>query len=113
MRAALNIVFGILLLVMQTMASIAPHTVDEGTICKCCSCGSKACSPPQTTPAPVPSPFASQLQATNDAEKASLPAPLPTLGIAPSQIDSSVSFTDSPSRPSGQPLYERFCALLI
>ena len=113
MRAALNIVLGILLLVMQTTASITPHTVDEGTVCKCCSCGSKACSTPQSAPAPAPSPLASQLQVSNETEKASQPAPLPTLGIAPSPIDSSVSFTDSPSRPSGQPLYERFCALLI
>jgi len=113
MRAALNIVFGILLLVMQTMASITPHTVDEGTVCKCCSCGSKACSPPQSTPAPAPSPLASQLQATNETEKVSQPEPLPTLGIASCEIDSSLPLNNSASRLSGQPLYERFCALLI
>ena len=113
MRPALNIVFGILLLVMQAMASIAPHTVDEGTLCQCCSCGSKACSTPQPAPAPTPSPLASQLQAANETEKASLPALKPVLGLAPSQTNLSLSFTASPSRLSGQPLYERFCALLI
>ena len=113
MLAALNIVFGFLLLVMQTMASIAPHTVDEGTLCQCCSCGSKACSTSQSTPAPAPSPLASQVQVANETEKASLPGLKPTLGLAPRQIELSLSFTASPSRLSGQPLYERFCALLI
>lgn len=113
MRAALNIAFGILLLVMQTMTSIAPHTLDVGTICQCCSCGSKACSTPQSAPAPAPTPLASQLQAANETEKASLPALKPVLGLAPSQTNLPLSFTDSPSRLSGQPLYERFCALLI
>ena len=113
MRTALNIVFGILLLVMQAMASIAPHTVDEGTLCQCCSCGSKACSTPQSAPAPASFPLASQLQTANETEKASLPALKPTLGLAPRQIELSLSITASPSRLSGQPLYERFCALLI
>ena len=113
MRTALNIVFGILLLVMQTMASIAPHTVDKTVACQCCSCGSKACSTPQSTPAPTPSPLASQLQAVNETEKAPLPGLKPTLGLAPRQIELSLSITASPSRLSGQPLYERFCALLI
>ena len=113
MRAALNIVFGILLLVMQAMASVAPHTVDEGAICQCCSCGSTACSTPQTTPAPAPSPLTSQLQVSNETEKAPLPVLKPTLGIAARQIHPSLSLTDSHSRLPGQPLYERFCALLI
>ena len=113
MRTALNIVFGILLLVMQTMASVAPHTVDEGTVCKCCSCGSKACPTSQPAPAPSPSPLASQLQVSNATEKASLPALKPVLGLDPRPIGLLLSFTDSSSRPTGQPLYERFCALLI
>ena len=113
MRAALNIVFGILLLVMQTMTSIAPHTVDEAVPCQCCSCGSKACSTPQSAPAPAPSPLASQIQAANESEKVSLPALKPFLGLAPSQTNLSLSLTESPSRLSGQPLYERLCALLI
>lgn len=113
MRASLNIVFGILLLVMQTMASVAPHTADKGTLCQCCSCGSKACSTPQSAPAPAPSPLASQLQAANESEKVSLPALKPVLGLAPSQAGLSLSIAKSPSRLSGQPLYERFCALLI
>ena len=113
MRAALNIVFGILLLVMQTMASVAPHTVGKATGCQCCSCGSKACPTSQTTPAPAPSPLASQLQVSNETEKASLPAPRPTLGLASREINLPRPLTDSASRPTGQPLYERFCALLI
>jgi len=113
MRAALNIVFGILLLVMQTMASIAPHTVDEDTLCQCCSCGSKACSTPQSAPAPTPSPLASQPQTANETGKASLPALKPVLGLASSQTNLSFSIADSPARLSGQPLYEQFCALLI
>ena len=113
MRAALNIVFGILLLVMQAMASVAPHAVDKAVVCQCCSCGSKACSTPQSAPAPAPSPLASQLQAANETEKASLPALKPILDLAPRQTELCLPFTDSLSRLSGQPLYERFCALLI
>ena len=113
MRAALNIVFGILLLVMQAMASIAPHTLEEGTICQCCSCGSKACSTPQTTSAPTASPLAAQQQLANEKERISLPAPRPTPAFASRQTDFPSPLSDSASRPPCQPLFKRFCALLI
>ena len=113
MRAAQNIVFGILLLVMQAMASIAPHTVSEGTICQCCSCGSKACSTPQTTAAPTASPLAAHQQPANEKVRVSLPAPRPTPAFASRQTDFPSPISDSASRPPGWPLFQRFCALLI
>ena len=112
MRATLNIFFGFMLLLMQSMASIAPHTVDEPTTCRCCSCGSTACSTPQATPAPAPSPLASQ-QVSNDAEKVSQPATQPTLGLSTPQLTTSRPVSVCSSSLLGQPLYERFCALLI
>jgi len=113
MRATLNIVCGFLLLVMQSMATIAPHTVDESTVCQCCSCGSMACSPTQNAPAPTPSPLAAQQQVSNVARKVSIPAPTPTPGYVSSQLDAPRFSSDFNSCPSGQPLYRRHCALLI
>lgn len=112
MRATLNIVFGFMLLLMQSMASIAPHSVDEPTTCRCCSCGSTACSTPQATPAPTPSPLASQ-QVSNDAEKVSQPSIQPTLEYPATRLTVSRPVSVSSSSLLGQPLYKRFCALLI
>jgi hypothetical protein len=112
MRAALNIVFGILLLMMQAAANVAPHTTAEGVVCKCCSCGSKSCATPQTSPAPAPAPLAAQDVATK-ATKVSKAAPLPFLGAVRCQRTAFFPTTDFSLRPSGQSLHERFCVLLI
>jgi hypothetical protein len=110
MRAALNIVFGCLFLVMQAMAALSPHTVSKATPCQCCSCGSQACSTPRTTPAPTPAPLASQ-QVSSEIEKVSAPV------TAKSAVQGSdhvlLPTTDHSIRPAGQPLYRQFCALLI
>jgi hypothetical protein len=112
MRAALNIVFGILLLMMQAAANVAPHTTAEGVVCKCCSCGSKSCTAPQTSPAPAPTPVTAQDVSTK-ATKVSKAVPLPIPGTVPCQRTASFPTTDSSLRPSGQSLHERFCVLLI
>ncbi len=112
MRAALNIVFGILLLVMQAAAIVAPHTTEEGVVCKCCSCGSKSCTAPQTSPAPAPTPLAAQDVSTRS-QKISKAAPLPFLGVVRHQRVIFFPTTSFSLLPSGQPLHERFCVLLI
>lgn len=112
MRAALNIVFGILLLVMQAVANVAPHTTEEGVVCKCCSCGSKSCTAPQTSPAPAPTPLAAQDVSTK-AQNVSKAAPVPILSAVWCQRVTSFPTADSSLLPSGQSLHERFCVLLI
>jgi len=113
MRAALNIVFGCLLLLMQAMAALSPHTVSEATTCQCCSCGSQACSTPRTAAAPTPAPLAASRQLSLETEKVLTPA-RPTAEFA---VQSSAHLllptTDVSFRPAGQPLYRRHCALLI
>jgi hypothetical protein len=112
MRAALNIVFGCLLLVMQAMAALSPHTVSKATPCQCCSCGSQACSTPRSASAPIPSPLASQ-EVSSKTEKVSLPAPVAAQSATFGGFQFLLPTTDVPIRTAGQPLYRRFCALLI
>ena len=112
MRVALNIVFGLLLLVMQSLAVVAPHTIAEAVPCRCCSCGSKACSTPQTTPAPTPSPLAVQ-RVFNNSEKVSRPVLQPIIERAALRPEPSLFSAAFVSSLTGRPLYERFCALLI
>lgn len=115
MRATLNIVFSLLLLVVQSMALVAPHSVEKPETCKCCSCGSGACTTTRT-PAPPASPLAAQVQeARAEVRKAGLrPEPTPSLPAA------CVTIANATVRPvslsliaSSRPLYERFCFLLI
>lgn len=115
MRVALNIVFSLLLLVMQAVALVAPHSVEKPETCKCCSCGSDACTTTRTA-APPSSPLAAQPQESRaEARKPSLrpvpqPAfPAPSVGLASDSVRPvSLSPLASP-----RPLYERFCFLLI
>ena len=113
MRAALNIVFGCLLLVMQAMAALSPHTVSKATPCQCCSCGSQACSTPRTTPAPTPSPLAASRQISSETETVSLRAQVVTERAVTGGNRFLLPTTDVSIRPAGQPLYRQFCALLI
>jgi len=113
MRAALNIVFGCLLLVMQAMAALSPHTISKATPCRCCSCGNQACSTPTTTPAPTPTPLAASRQLSAETEKVSLPAPVVAKHAFPSSDRFLLLTTDASIHPAGQPLYRQFCALLI
>jgi hypothetical protein len=113
MRAALNIVFGCLLLVMQARAALSPHTVSEATPCQCCSCGSQACSTPRTTPAPTPAPLAVSRQLSSAPEKVLLPVELTAERAIHSSDRFLPSTTDASHRPAGQPFYRQFCALLI
>jgi hypothetical protein len=113
MRAALNIIFGCLLLVMQAMAALSPHTVSKAMPCRCCSCGNQACSTPRTTPAPTPAPLALSRLLSTETEKASL-ADRNVAGSAGPNTDHFLPpTTDVSIRPAGQPLYRQFCALLI
>jgi hypothetical protein len=114
MRAALNILFGCLFLVMQAGAALSPHTISEATPCQCCSCGSLACStsPVRTAPAPPSSPLASSRQLSSETEKIPQPKVVVVKPVAPS-ADSALAATDALLRPAGRPLYERYCALLI
>jgi hypothetical protein len=113
MRAALNIVFGGLLLLMQAMAALSPHTVSEATPCQCCSCGSQACSTSRTASAPTPAPLVASRQLSSETERASLPAQLATERAVPSSHHFLLPTADASLRPAGQPLYRRHCALLI
>jgi hypothetical protein len=113
MSAALNIVFGCLLLVMQAMAALSPHTVSEATTCQCCSCGSQACSTPRTASAPAPVPLAASRQFTSEREKVSVPARLTVERAVPGNDCFLLPTADDSLRPAGQPLYRQFCALLI
>jgi len=113
MRAALNIVLGCLLLVMQAMAALSPHTLSEAMPCQCCSCGSQACSTSRTTPAPTPAPLAASRQLFQETERVSLPS-RQTVERAVAGSDCFLfPTTDASLRPTGQPLYLRHCALLI
>jgi hypothetical protein len=113
MRAALNIIFGCLLLAMQAMGALAPHTISKATPCQCCSCGNQACSTPRTTPSPVPTPLAASRLLSPEAEKVSLPAQF----VAKRAVSDRGRFllppTDVFLHPAVQPLYRQFCALLI
>jgi hypothetical protein len=113
MRAALNIVFGCLLLVMQAMAALSPHTVSEATPCRCCSCGNQACSTPRTTPAPTPAPLAASRLLSPETEKISLPAQMVAESAVPGSVPFLLPTTDISTRRADYPLYRRFCALLI
>jgi len=115
MRAALNIVFGSLLLVMQAIAALSPHTVREATPCRCCSCGSQACSTsvPRTTSAPLPAPLASSRQLSSETEKVPLAKMVPAKPVVLANDSFLAPATDASLPPAGRPLYERFCALLI
>src|SRR5882672_129928 len=112
MRAALNIVFGCLLLVMQAMAALSPHTVSKTTPCRCCSCGNQACSTPRTTPAPTPAPLAAARQLSSETEKGFLSARVVANHALPSGDHFLLPTTDTSVRPAVQPLYRQFCALL-
>lgn len=113
MRAALNIVFGCLLLVMQAMAALSPHTVSKATPCQCCTCGNQACSTPRTTPAATPSPLAASRLLSPETEKASVPAQAMAEFTIPSCDHFLLPTADASIRPADQPLYRQFCALLI
>lgn len=112
MRAAINILFGIMLLVSQGMASLTPHTIEKETVCRCCSCGSTTCTPPQSTPAPAPSPIATQ-ECSQESEKVARAEHAPSLlvstvpVVAPSRIPSQFPSVSTP------PLHQRLCILLI
>jgi hypothetical protein len=111
MRGALNILFGCLLLTMQVMASLAPHSASATETCRCCACGSP-CSVPQNAPAPAPMPLAPQRVGV-EAEPVVLPTSAP---IEPKlsgfeqfrtpQLNSSV-------KDIKLALYRRDCALLL
>ena len=115
MRATLNIAISLLLLVMQAMALVAPHSVEKPETCKCCSCGSDACTTTRTAVPPA-SPLASQVHESR--AEASKPSIRPVQQPAfPAPF---VGFANDPVRPvslsplaSPRPLYERFCLLLI
>ena len=112
MTAATNIFLGLALLLMQALAVFTPHTVSP--LCRCCACGSQACSVPQTTSAPAPSPLASErvaeeTKAPRLAESLDAPATAsPTLVFFPS-----ISRSSSEIRPVRLPIYRQHCALLI
>ena len=114
MRPTLNIAFSLLLLVMQAVGIVAPHSVEESVPCQCCSCGSDACSTTRT-PAPSAAPLAGQAgEARAESKKATLrPHPQPTASaFTPVTVALLVATPHSPI-VSSQPLYERFCLLLI
>jgi hypothetical protein len=113
MRAALNIVFGCLLLVMQAMAALSPHTTSKATPCQCCSCGNQACSTPRTTPSPAPTPLAVSRQLSPETEKVSLPAQFVAARAVSDRNQFLLPATDVSLHPAVQPLYRQFCALLI
>jgi hypothetical protein len=113
MRAALNILFGCLLLAMQAIAALSPHTVSKATPCRCCSCGNQACSTPRTTSAPTPAPLAASRQLSSESEKSSLPVRVAAECAVPGSDYFLLPTTDTSTRPAGQPLYRRFCTLLI
>jgi hypothetical protein len=113
MRAALNILFSCLLLLMQAMAALAPHTtLAETGPCRCCACGNQACPVPQSVPAPTPAPLASE-RVTGETETVSLPAQTTVKSIAPGSDTFLLPTTLGSRLPAGQPLYRRHCALLI
>lgn len=116
MRATLNIVLGLLLFVMQAAALVAPHSLEKPQTCKCCSCGSNGCTTPTRTPAPSASPLSVQTaEARDEARKPGFrPAPQPAFFVAPLPVVNQTARTVTLS-PSAfpQPLYERFCLLLI
>jgi hypothetical protein len=111
-RTAMNIVLGCLLLWMQAMMALSPHTVTEAAPCRCCACGSQACSVPQNVPAPTPSPITTQ-RVSSETESVAVRAP------ATAQLESRVNdtffvpTTIASIPPASQPLYQRHCALLI
>lgn len=114
MRAAANILFGIMLLVMQSMAALAPHSIELEQACQCCSCGSKACATTQRVPAPPVSPIAVAETAREAARKTEI-APSHTsprslvVPVAKQQSPAPVTFPSS----SNLPLHQRLCVLLI
>jgi hypothetical protein len=113
MRAALNIVFGCLLLVMQAMTALSPHTISEAMPCQCCSCGSQACATSRTTPAPAPAPLATSRQLSPETEKVPLPARQTAERAVAGRDCFLLPTTDASLRKTRQPLYRRHCALLI
>jgi hypothetical protein len=113
MRAALNIVFGCLLLVMQAMAALSPHTVSTASPCQCCSCGNQACSTPRTTPAPTPAPLAASRPHSLETERTSPAIRVAAEFAVPRTDYFLLPTTDVSIRPAGQPFYRQFCALLI
>lgn len=115
MRATLNIAFGLLLLMMQAVALVAPHSVEKSEACKCCSCGSDACTTTRTA-APPSSPLTAQAQESRAEVRKSSFRPVPQPAF-PSPLAISANHPACPASLSPlafpQPLYERFCFLLI
>jgi hypothetical protein len=107
----LNITLSGLLLWMQAVIALSPHTVTEAAPCRCCACGSQACSVPQNVPAPVPSPIAAQ-RVSHETERVAVP-----LQAAAKPLRVNAAFflpkTVASIPPASQPLYQRHCALLI
>lgn len=114
MRATLNILFGVLLLVMQSMASLAPHTLEQELPCQCCSCGSKSCATTQRVPAPPVSPLAVAETAREAAKtpKGNLSAVSSPRTVKPVLKETSCS-VDFSSTSRNLPLHQRLCVLLI
>ena len=120
MRAAINIALALLLLVMQAVALVAPHSVEDPNACHCCACGSDACAPSRAPAPPLASPLASPLAALVQESRAE--AGRPSLRPVPQTafpVPVMARQQAVPSRASlspvgsPRPLYERFCLLLI
>ena len=113
MAAAMNIVLGLLLLMMQATAAFTPHTTDEVDSCHCCACGAEGCAVPQSSPAPAPNPLATHRVAA-ESEVARLPAekPVSMPAVRSANAFHTISFP-SFVQVVVAPLYQQHCALLI
>jgi hypothetical protein len=112
MRAAANILFGIMLLVMQGMAALTPHSIEQEQPCQCCSCGSKACATSRTVPAPSPSPVVSQ-ESARESQKVARPAQTPTDSARVARAIHPLSAPTVPLCSSSVSLHQLLCILLI
>ena len=112
MAAALNIFLGVLLLVMQAVLAFTPHTTKQAGPCRCCACGSQACSVPHSSPAPAPTPLAAQ-RVASASEVAPLPAAEPLARPVPRTETFLRPALRSPGWAATQPLFRQHCALLI
>ena len=112
MRAAVALIFSILLVWMQAEAAVTPHSPTAAQLCKCCSCGGAYCCVPATSPAPVPIPLAAERIV---AEAKSLPRPVTVAQSVSVPLSSLEVFSPSPAllRAMAQPLFRQHCALLI
>lgn len=112
MRATLNILFAMLLLLAQGRAALNPHTIEKEVVCRCCSCGSTGCATPQRLPAPGQAPVVVQ-EISKSSEKVARPERTPLMTFAATRVEHTRPISSFVSLRSNQSLHQRLCVLLI